>query len=435
MKKIIIFLLFLFCNNIFAQIQINSVSLDSIVKYKLGLEMNDIITEENALTLTDLDASAQNIDDLTGLSAFKNLRILNLNTNKISDVSEIALLPNLQFVDLSNNSISDVLPLLVSLSESVRIDVSQNCIDNFDIIKKNLINSVTFVGEESQKVDCASYPTILHQFDVVSTNINTREVKFLYRGFHPTEQNGTITFGNGESTNVILNGYTQDLTYNYSSNDDYLATLSLNDSTLTTHVGLAINPLVLISPDNNASDTIGGWEGSFFKWNNVIGASKYIIHIMKNEEIINGRTTEINQLDFNIFNLEDEGTYQWKVKALSNDNSGPWSETFTFSIVETLAEIHPYIIANAFTSSRIGTLGLNNFSNKEIQVYPNPVQDFFIIDSKNFELATIYDINGETINNFTSKNIDLRGLNSGEYILKIKNKENRVKLIKIVKKD
>lgn len=415
MKKIITTLIILlFCNISIAQIELVNKNLDSIVKHTLNLDINDVITTDIALTLINLDASSQQIDDITGISNFKNLKNLYLSSNNISDISEISLLPNLKFVSLRNNKILDVLPLLVSLSESIEIDVSQNCINNFEVVQRNLINSVRFIGGKNQKSDCNTSPTFLDQFDVISTNISTKEVKFLYRGYHPTLQNGTINFGNGESVNVTLNGFTTELVYNYSNNENFTATLSLNDNSLTTSVGFAINPLILNQPANKTADNLNVWVNEVFNWQTIEDASKYEINILKDDIKIAGKTTEENELDFNTFNIEDNGEYQWKVRALNNYSSGSWSDTFTFSITEEL--------------------GIDDFNSNEITIYPNPVKDFLIIKAESFKIVSIVDITGKTLNTFTSKNVDLRGLNSGVYVLKIKDNENRVKTLKIVKK-
>jgi hypothetical protein len=412
-KTIITFIIFLFGNVLMAQIELTDKNLDSIVKHTLNIDIDDVITKDVALTLTNLEASSLQINDLTGISNFKNLKNLYLSSNNISEISEIAILPNLEFVSLRNNKILDVLPLLISLSESVEIDVSQNCINNFEVVQRNLINSIRFIGGNNQNSECNTIPTFLDQFDVISTDISTKEVKFLFRGYHPTLQSGNLNFGNGETVSVTLNGFTQELTYNYSSNDDFTATLSLNDKTLTATVGFAINPLILIQPINNTSNTIEVWVSEVFNWQTVSNALKYELNILKDNIKIAGKTVETNELDFNIFNLEENGEYEWKVRALNNNSIGSWSETFTFSITEALST--------------------DDFNSNEITVYPNPIKDFLIIKAENFEMVTVFDITGKILNIFTSKNVDLRNLNSGIYILKIKDNKNRVKTLKIVK--
>jgi hypothetical protein len=61
--------------------------------------------------LTDLDASAKNVTDLTGMEYATNLTTLNLAYNQISDISPLTNLTSLTTLNLVNNQISDILPL------------------------------------------------------------------------------------------------------------------------------------------------------------------------------------------------------------------------------------------------------------------------------------------------------------------------------------
>jgi Leucine-rich repeat (LRR) protein len=69
--------------------------------------------------LTDLDASAKNITDLTGLEYATGLTTLNLMSNQISDISPLADLTSLTIVNLWFNQIIDISPLanLTSLTD------------------------------------------------------------------------------------------------------------------------------------------------------------------------------------------------------------------------------------------------------------------------------------------------------------------------------
>lgn len=79
-----------------------------------------------------------------------------------------------------------------------------------------------------------------------------------------------------------------------------------------------------------------------------------------------------------------------------------------------------------------------NFS---IDVFPNPVNDYIIIKiekrhSQNMNFI-LYDINGKTLQNGLIPNaeteINFSSINSGTYILKIRQNENEIKTVKIVK--
>ncbi|PWL30299.1 MBG domain-containing protein [uncultured Roseivirga sp.] len=333
-KQLIIFILsILFPVFVNGQVQLVDHNLDSLIRFELGLQPDGILNESDVSKLTRLDASALRISDISGLEVFVNLEFLNLNTNSISDISPLALLPNLRYVGLSNNNISDVFPLLVTLSESVQVDITQNCVTNMEVLEENLISPVVFIGGDDQKSDCAALPSFLNQFDVISMNLQTREVRFLYRGFHPTAQSGLIEFGNEESADVLLNGVTNELVYSYEANDNFIARLSLNGAELQTPVGLAINELNLILPENNKSERIEYWGDQLFTWQSIEGALSYEILISKDGEEVVADFVSENQLPFDKLEISEPGNYNWKVRALNGNSSGSWSEVFAFEIL------------------------------------------------------------------------------------------------------
>ena len=82
----------------------------------------------------------------------------------------------------------------------------------------------------------------------------------------------------------------------------------------------------------------------------------------------------------------------------------------------------------------LSNLSTSNFeSNKEIIIYPNPVEDLLsIANIKDGSGYCIYDINGKLLlNGFITpnQNINLRSLESGTYFLKIQD-EKKLKFLK-----
>ena len=94
-----------------ASISIPDTNLAAAVRSALGLGANDTITQANILGLTNLDAQAKSIANLTGLEHATNLTRLVFQQNNISDVTPLKNLTKLTYLDLHHNNISDVTPL------------------------------------------------------------------------------------------------------------------------------------------------------------------------------------------------------------------------------------------------------------------------------------------------------------------------------------
>lgn len=62
--------------------------------------------------VTELDLSGMGLQNISALSACKNLQKLNLSGNTISDLSPLMDIPTLQWLDISNNYVSDLRPLM-----------------------------------------------------------------------------------------------------------------------------------------------------------------------------------------------------------------------------------------------------------------------------------------------------------------------------------
>ena len=88
--------------------RIPDANLRTAIEEALGKSQGDTITATDMQKLTALSATAQGIQDLTGLEFATNLTTLTLNSNRITDVSSLAGLTNLTALYLNSNRITDV---------------------------------------------------------------------------------------------------------------------------------------------------------------------------------------------------------------------------------------------------------------------------------------------------------------------------------------
>ena len=128
---------------------------------------------------------------------------------------------------------------------------------------------------------------------------------------------------------------------------------------------------------------------------------------------------------------------------IGNINSGAVSNS---NFAHSVGEI--YVIPTKPDDANSGTmgilyqttlkvLGINEISKDDIKIYPNPTADFINLklSSKNkIDEAIIYDNSGRLIlrTKIESDKIDLRSLNTGNYLLYFTNTD--IKPIKIIKK-
>lgn len=100
------------------------------------------ITESDALLLTQLEYDGYDnekkehkdqIKDLTGLEAFKNLTSLNLTSNQISDISVLSDMANLTELYLDDNRISDLSPLS-GLTDLTKLWLGKNRIEDISAL-------------------------------------------------------------------------------------------------------------------------------------------------------------------------------------------------------------------------------------------------------------------------------------------------------------
>lgn len=105
-------------------------ALKSAVCDYLGIGDREV-TRGDALGVSTLELSGESRDasekitDLTGLSAFENLEVLDLKENNVTDVTELGSLTELERLDLSKNHVADITPL-ESLDSLEWLDLMDN---------------------------------------------------------------------------------------------------------------------------------------------------------------------------------------------------------------------------------------------------------------------------------------------------------------------
>ena len=130
------------------------------------------ITRKDALSLTEFEYDGYDTDqiqDLTGLSEFKNLERLNLRMNAISDIHALSELSNLTFLELTFNKISDISALsgLTNLSE-----LNLNSCEISDISALSNLTALTCLDLQGNNISDISVLSDLTNLTFLDLGIN-----------------------------------------------------------------------------------------------------------------------------------------------------------------------------------------------------------------------------------------------------------------------
>ena len=117
----------------------NDPALELAVRTGLGISDRPITRKEArevvSLDLSLMEGYTKEITDLRGLSAFSNLKKLNLSNNMVTDISELSKLKELKILHLVGNQISDV-SALSSLTNLEFLDLEGNKISDISALKR-----------------------------------------------------------------------------------------------------------------------------------------------------------------------------------------------------------------------------------------------------------------------------------------------------------
>jgi len=169
-----------------------------------------------------------------------------------------------------------------------------------------------------------------------------------------------------------------------------------------------LKPVESVTPEtgNNKMNPSG-----LLSWESIYGADSYHI-IVSDDNNFDNIIIEITVNDTLFqYNLEEEKSYSWKIKAVNSENESQWSEVFTFTIPKST--------------------DVKDNDDFEISIYPNPANDIIELGfgSNLIEYISIIDCLGEQvyINNFNEKNmvqntlsIDLSTFSAGIYFVVIR---------------
>lgn len=116
-------------------------ALESVIRAELGKPLSLFLSRADLAEVTNLDATAFNIQDLEGLQYCTNLRKINLSDNAVRGIDALAGLTKLTYLHLGNNYISDIEALSGLLFlEYLNLSGPNNAIADWGYLQDNVIN-------------------------------------------------------------------------------------------------------------------------------------------------------------------------------------------------------------------------------------------------------------------------------------------------------
>ncbi len=173
---------------------------------------------------------------------------------------------------------------------------------------------------------------------------------------------------------------------------------------------------VLLAPTNGAVDL--DKKSILFKWEPTTGANSYKLQVSKNDSFTNlfFNDSNITTSSKDLYDLEDDQTYYWRVMAFDGELGNDWSEVWSFT-----TEQDP--IGSVLSASESG-----------ISIYPNPASEEVTINiplelAQNIDKATLISQTGQELRtvsiNTSIQQLSLADLTSGTYYLILEGKGDR----------
>lgn len=401
MKKILLLLVLICINSIYAQVQFKSLEFETGIRKHLSITETSLISLNSLDTIKKIDLSGLNIKDINDVIFLKKIKELNLSNNQIRDISPLLSLPRLQILNIAGNSIKNISSFTFSDKRNFKLVISDNEITELEYLNPSTFSNVVTIGDNRQKGIEDTY--LLKDF-YTSTQVNGQAI-VKYNIWDSTNNCAPfiLNFGDGITVNNLLcDSYTNSQNYNYSSSGFKTLQINRDTKTLTTHFvapylyTFEINqnyPLSLNLPSD--------------------------INLISLENIISMGTATIlsNQINYQPIAV---GSDIIKI----NYKYGTSNRTEVFYI---------------FTTNN-NTLSINETTiDNNIKTYPNPAKDILNIEASNLELQKIelYDLQGKLI---LSENIrtykyqlNLSQLQSATYSIKLYT-DKGIKSIKTIKK-
>ena len=148
----------------------NNAELKSCAATHLGIDSDNPIDAETALTLEHLDCIDEGISSIDGIQLFENLKTLSLWENGIDDLAPLEGLTGLIWLELGNNDIRDLDPI-ANLTALERLGLSSNRVSDIEVLSN--FQQLQWLNLDDNGIDNVDALAELHELTWLTIEHNT----------------------------------------------------------------------------------------------------------------------------------------------------------------------------------------------------------------------------------------------------------------------
>lgn len=334
----------------------DSLFLNALINFGVDTNSDGQIQVSEAEATLNLNVSFWDIESVEGIESFVNLVELNISYNEISEI-DISMLTNLEIFEACSNNFSEI-----NVSQNLaltRLILCQNSISNLDV---SLLQDLIFLS---------AGPNHLTELDVTN-NIN---LEWLY---------------------LTLN----DLTSIDISQNPNLTRLHLGQNSLES-IDVSLNPLL---------ETLA------------LGYNQITNLDVSNQSNLTGLFVQENNLEY--LNIKSGGNILLE-DMMAYDNPNLYcimvdDIEFANSIFCDQPNYWGWCKDDWTTYKDFCALGVEEYSEINFTIYPNPVRNYLQVDSQlQFETIKVFNLQGQLVIETVLNNINVSHLNSGLYFVQV----------------
>lgn len=417
----------------------NNLSGDVFTSFSTLSNIEEIYVGDNAFTSSS--ANFSNFSNLIALdiancgftavpTSLQNLKSLNVSRNNITDYSNLSAIPNLEELKISGNQLTAIPSVVGNLAHLKTLDASNNSLTQFSALAN--LTQLEWLSLENDALQ--NVPNEIQNLqNLIHLNLGRN---LLVSGFSAISSLPKLEQLWLDHNQISGNFPAEILT------SPHLMSLSVQSNNISGNIPSNIPEICNISNNRFTKSEIESYLNQ--KPNNtdfVYSPQRY--DELKTEAAAVNSSVTLHQL----LAASDGYTFNWYKNLDQNINVS--SENYTINNVQetdfadytceaiVIKDNTLYVLNFADFREPItlkNSLSTTDVNEKLLAIYPNPVEDYLHIFSKNYKIekVSIFDLTGKIIYSGKETTVNMQKLPSSTYILHIKTPEgfHNFKLIK-----
>ena len=173
------------------------------VKQHLGLDSTAVVTQQQTDTITSINLSGFDIEDIRDVVYLPQVKRLDLSYNSIWDIEPVLSLDSLRFLDLRSNKIENIDMLANVLPDSMVVNVAYNYIQDYSRLLLPTHCKLSLIGLSAQIDPAVAFVDVYQLF----VEQQGRTLQVYYHGY--TNQDQVFLEYNNKRSPAVLDGSLQ----------------------------------------------------------------------------------------------------------------------------------------------------------------------------------------------------------------------------------